>query len=277
MNDFFNNLVGRHLGTCVTIKPRTPGRYETEHGGRGLELADADMDALVSDVDLRTGTFQESDLTGPGRVDVTSPRPSQDARQEIGSYHQSKPESSDTLYQFAELAPGTHPPRSGVDKRNIDSMLNHRVRAVLQRLGSDFELPAAQLTPDEQSQPQDARQVSTSLADKKALLNTDEVSLDSESASNRQTDISDSEGAGNAALYTPLAPPSWLAEIESRFNTRMKDVEAQAEPVINVNIGRVEVRAIQTGSAEKVKRVKKPTGVMPLEEYQKQRRGEGVK
>lgn len=70
-----------------------------------------------------------------------------------------------------------------------------------------------------------------------------------------------------------LELPSWLAEMQAEFSRRWQkmDSRAEAEPVINVTIGRVEVRAVQTEPPKQSKRKNKPISVMGLDEYLKQR------
>jgi len=52
-----------------------------------------------------------------------------------------------------------------------------------------------------------------------------------------------------------------------RDNVFLKDSKAETEPVTNVTIGRIEVRAIPPKSAEKTERKKKPSGIMSLDKY----------
>ncbi|MCF6256971.1 MAG: hypothetical protein L3K25_11860 [Gammaproteobacteria bacterium] len=70
-----------------------------------------------------------------------------------------------------------------------------------------------------------------------------------------------------------LQTPDWLAEIQSSLTERWQALNAQTEPepVINVTIGRVEVRAVQTDSPTQSQPDKKPSGVMSLSDYLEQR------
>jgi len=69
-----------------------------------------------------------------------------------------------------------------------------------------------------------------------------------------------------------LWPPAWLSEVQTQFNRQWNEANKknESEPVINVTIGRVEVRAVQA-DPPRAKRKKKPTGVMSLDEYLNQR------
>ncbi len=71
-----------------------------------------------------------------------------------------------------------------------------------------------------------------------------------------------------------LQTPDWLTEMQSSLTERWQALNAQTkpEPVINVTIGRVEVRAVQTKSPTPPPQPdKKPNGIMSLSDYLEQR------
>ena len=74
-----------------------------------------------------------------------------------------------------------------------------------------------------------------------------------------------------------LVPPAWLAQLQAQIQRQcaLQQAQEQPEPVINVTIGRVEVRA-QTSPAlpQPKSKVKRPT-VMSLDDYLSQRKGRG--
>lgn len=74
-----------------------------------------------------------------------------------------------------------------------------------------------------------------------------------------------------------LQIPSWLTEMQDDLNDRWQAMNAgvKAEPVVNVTIGRVEVKAVQPDSAKQPKARNKPSGVMSLDDYLKQRENRG--
>lgn len=76
-----------------------------------------------------------------------------------------------------------------------------------------------------------------------------------------------------------LQTPAWLLSMQAELSNHWREINAQsqAEPVINVTIGRVEVRAVNSSPAKPDAGQKKPTGVMSLEEYLKQRESKGGK
>ena len=88
--------------------------------------------------------------------------------------------------------------------------------------------------------------------------------------------ILNSETAQPAKPYPRFTPayPTWRNSREQQTHSRRRQMfgPVEPEPSINVTIGRVEVRAVQTDSKTAPRKSESP--VMPLEEYlRKQRRG----
>ncbi len=63
------------------------------------------------------------------------------------------------------------------------------------------------------------------------------------------------------------------ADSISRVNVNKKRQGSPTEQVVNVTIGRVEVKAVQSSTTEKSQPRKKPSGVMSLDDYMKKRQG----
>lgn len=75
-----------------------------------------------------------------------------------------------------------------------------------------------------------------------------------------------------------LQTPDWLNEIRADFNERWQllNGKPKSEPVVNVTIGRVEVKVSTPGSMKQSKvRADKPCGVMSLDDYLKLREKRG--
>lgn len=79
------------------------------------------------------------------------------------------------------------------------------------------------------------------------------------------------------SLGGALQTPAWLTAMQTNLNKQLREIniKSQAEPVINVTIGRVEVRAINTEPAKPAVTSNKPTGVLSLDDYLKQRESKG--
>lgn len=96
--------------------------------------------------------------------------------------------------------------------------------------------------------------------------------------SNRLTKAKTQNGNGqsdNSVLQQAglLQIPNWLTQMQADINNRWHEIsnKTETEPVVNVTIGRVEVRATQAQTPKKLKETTKPSGVMNLDEYLKQR------
>ena len=71
-----------------------------------------------------------------------------------------------------------------------------------------------------------------------------------------------------------LQQPGWLTEMQSDLNKRWQDINTRlkpSDPVVNVTIGRVEVRAVKAQAPQQLNKKKKPNGVMSLDDYLKER------
>ena len=327
MNDFFTNLVSRHLGTCDTIQPRTQGRFEVDRSRGALDSPDEDMNSVISGVNVAAGTPHESDLMGSKKDNSFSSHPTQldfSESQEGTPFSHALANRVDEIHSFDEVLRDSESPAAEhvldeqarqqyssntsipAEKRrsllnadvsqdsvstsqrqthqqnaghDSESEMDRRIGALLQRLLGGSESQLMQSALDEHS----SQHYQGQMAEKKQpSLNAAVVPLDSNPTSEPQTNhqnniTGDGEGE-NTSVYESLEPPSWLAEIENRFNTPLQAKEVKTEPVINVTIGRVEVRAVQaeTEAATKTRHAKKPTGVMPLDEYLKKREDRGV-
>ncbi|NNG00315.1 MAG: hypothetical protein HKM93_13095 [Desulfobacteraceae bacterium] len=71
---------------------------------------------------------------------------------------------------------------------------------------------------------------------------------------------------------TLLTPPSWFSEMQAQSILQKKppNGEPSPEPVINVSIGRIEVKATKMQETPRIRKPQKPSGVMSLEKYLRQ-------
>lgn len=165
------------------------------------------------------------------------------------------------------------PPSTG--EHVLDNELNHRIRLMLKRLTDETETPPQ----DDRGSQRNETQLSILPETEVPLSDSDFSSLDMPPASSRQATREENRSSrpDNNSLHSQLEPPSWLTDMESRFNQQAQQQEANTEPVINVTIGRVEVRAVHAEAQKNARHSKKPTGVMTLEDYLKQREGRGTR
>lgn len=91
-----------------------------------------------------------------------------------------------------------------------------------------------------------------------------------------QPDVT-SKNSGDTSDDAALAPPNWFSDMQADFNRRWNklDKKSQSEPVVNVTIGRVEVRAEAPKAPPKARSGAKPSVVMTLDAYLNQRRTKG--
>lgn len=263
MNDFFTSLLDRHLGTCDTIQPRTLGRFEVDRSGGVLVPPDEGINPITSDVEVPKVTVHEPDQmesnnddSSSSHLELSNPsvQPGLTELQDALSDSLALPRRPYETHPFDEVQYDSQPPNSHCAEYNLESELKHRIRA-MQRLMDDSKSPVIE-------------PVAVSL---NSVLSTSEHLI------NSHNNVSNDGGEDTATLYDPLEPPSWLTEIEAKFNLHSKDKEAKTEPVINVTIGRVEVRAVQAEAPKKARQSKKTGGVMPLDEYLKKREGRETK
>jgi hypothetical protein len=382
MNGFFANLVARHLGTCDTVKPRTLGRFEPDHGRVATVCPDevanstafernqtlqppseapydlpnaivSEVNSLASSVpskerrmqprgevsvDSPAATGSNSDLI-ENQKDVSAPFISQriepPTRLDIGEQQVTLsdthvlPELSDDTHSsdtakydhrgaleqaqpnraalvgekglFAERHEQTTinnlhevtndketpPARRAGGEHHLEPELNHRIRAMLQRLAGEPVSPSKEPTQDDQGNQRNETQLPIEsqmpIVPETAGAFLDAVipPLDLAPASSQKVAQEERDSTGdrkNTHPYGGLEVPSWLSGIEAQFKQRLQEKEAKPEPVINVTIGRVEVRAVQANPPTNGQRQKKPTGVvMTLDKYLKQREGRGAR
>ena len=149
----------------------------------------------------------------------------------------------------------------------LDNELNHRIHIMHQRLA------------DDRVKQRNRNPLSDPAEKESPLLDAAITPLVPDSASSRQAareESSADQNRNNTRHYGRLETPSWLPDMEPKFNQRLQESEAKTEPVINVTIGRVEVRAVKPETAKNVSHPITPTGVMTLDEYLKQHEGEGA-
>jgi hypothetical protein len=335
MNDFFANLIGRHLGTCDTIQPRTLGRFEPEHGrvvtatpeaitdspefevlkgdqasqplsetpDRPPKKIASEISSLESSVINSNHSIEPLNAVSADRSDSHAiPGTSYDTQllntekyfqPNASAQHQPNktPLAMDehgsdrnvrtNINESGEVVHDKHPPpASRKDAYYAEHELNNRMNEMLQRLVGDLVQPNTKTVPSNRGGQKNESRISLPPEKKPPLPDATAVPLDRAPLLEPQAERQDSLSADdrdNAVLNARLEPPSWLPDMASQFNQGLYEKEAKTEPVINVTIGRVEVRAVQADAAKNSQRPKNPTGVMTLDEYLKQREGREVR
>ena len=344
MNDFFTNLVDRHLGTCDTIQPRTLSRFESDDGRVAAASPGEDTNPRVSEwghtMEPRSGFSAEAptvrlhesesvdekkDHSFPPCLEQSDSVTNPDFTEQQTSFsvshvfpgklHNIQPSDTDryssqseqrqretnrtasinlehtvfrdrdaqrSFTELNELECENNSERDlHVGEYYLENELDLRIRALLQRLVVDDMSPTTEAAHDDNNSQKNESLISPLSENKASSMDTVVASLlDTAPILEQQAghqDKSFDDDRENTALNGWLQTPSWLSEIEAQFKQRFPEKEVNPEPVINVTIGRVEVRAVQSETPKNTQRGKKPTGVMTLDEYLKRREGKGTR
>lgn len=145
----------------------------------------------------------------------------------------------------------------------------------------DFRQPVQALSPGSTDQPVPAARPQTTItpAHNRALPNTEDpphLGLLGQASMSVPTSAT-AEPTQQREETGALQIPDWLGDIQAGFHNRWRELDQQveSEPVVNVTIGRVEVRAVQEKHAKPAQARKGPSGVMSLDAYLKQRNRRG--
>lgn len=170
--------------------------------------------------------------------------------------------------------------KSSENQPALESETNNRIKKMLQRLqgqqtsgtNNRSEIERAHLPCNVDSGSQKSGQFAATLP--LPETNTNEPDSPFHVPSPDDNSPSNDNGLSQPGL---LEAPDWLTAIQADITNRFQEVSAKAEPepVVNVTIGRVEVRAVHADAPSKTRQPQKPSGVMSLEEYliQRERRG----
>lgn len=157
--------------------------------------------------------------------------------------------------------------------------INLRTQSLLQRLNTQ----QAQHTEDQKAN-STPRESALSSSDN-SLMGAVQARLNSNTATDftQATPKLDNQNRQNRTEQRELHQagflqiPSWLTDMQTDLTVRWRELNkpSSVEPVINVTIGRVEVRAMNAESAPANRVQNKPTGVLSLDDYLKQRDSKG--
>ena len=277
MKDYFTNLVERHQGLAETVTPRVRAHFELdsspaikeagevfhipEQGSvRGQE--DHDPGSWNRQKTAVTDAAPNQNTTKPGQVDPRSPQQSVISpvdEHASDSLHYSVPNTADTLE--ADLS--------------VNAILE-RMQAQL-RHNSPAE-PAKNLEGVLQRPQSSKKDTESETARSRVVLN-DGIDTPAVTAS---PDSSNQNSAVNepADKSTPnrgeLAIPDWLNQLQNNLVTGKTQTPENQERVVNVSIGRIEVRAVRESKPSAITNKTRPSGVMSLDEYLKNRQQKGV-
>ena len=302
MSHFLHNLIVRHqaagdsLEASQIIQPRPKSRFEIElNETSNLSQSDSGIEEIISSASKpssqspQTAEFHQSKIDNTSSAADTDENDASELTDSMSNLLVEKP----TLRETSEVSAHNQMSREieyqtdfskseqqspGIDvpierqMLSISDELQPRVHTILHRLN------ALQSKHDELSSA-DTFQLDNAISDK--LLSSSQelnfipeqalgyVQIDNvqnkniKSQSQKQDKRSDTHQSGL------MQNPDWLSQLQSELNQRQREISNQieSETVVNVTIGRVEVKAIQTDSAQKPKSSNKPSGIMSLDDY----------
>ncbi len=281
MSHFLKNLIARHQSDSGShfVQPRPKSRFETD----SVSGASPGQNNSIENNLLHDNSHQD-DLNKYRSATV---RLGDDVNQPADMSPQATAGNEDIFFtsdinhqqhsQRTESVQSTSQPTA--QQLSINDTLNLRIQTIIARFKneqdqhSDEQAPADQqlnsaiLTTDsELNQTTKAHSQAQRVTPVQTLENTRSAHPNKHSAEHQNADrASDQIGS--------LQTPNWLSEMQTDLASRLRAIENQnsTEPVINVTIGRVEVKAIQQGSAKQPTAHNKPSGIMSLNDYLKQR------
>ena len=273
MNSFFTRLIDRHLDRCNTIQPRTPGLFEPDHDSVASPFPDEPANPVEGD-SAQPASFSPDSVTEKNR----SPETVQ-SRETFVSPSRPAQESASDKYDFSHQ----QRPSSFSHGPQIDTLLNSGMQPhpIEPEIREKTAIPPQQNMAIHTDEPRKNRPLQSANRENTGS----EFGHHIQTTVQRLTDEPDIKKTGhtetvqagqgvspqNSPFHSGLEPPSWLPEIEARFKHYLQEKNEQPEPVINVTIGRVEVRATQTEPPRQKPQPQKPAGVMTLDDYLKQR------
>lgn len=292
MKNFPDNLITRHLDVEPQIKPRLPSVFEpeTQHGGLGVialgnnapeieetlfnpsvraeEGAPTHREAIADPVSLTVTEGQQPKAVrvtetlqqGHAPETIVDEKPKHSVlKKEVGQVSKNFPVPIFPAKFEKETASG-HPIQSASSKEQA----GREARRERPQARAAFPLPDLQATPEEHTSVQEHLIIAKPAVSlfqraevKEANAMSDPFTLP---LSRRKQEYERGFLQPSATLIAPVLPAAGGPE---------KPV-SQPEPVINVTIGRIEVRATVSPQKQSPKPEKRPP-VMGLEEYLRQR------
>jgi len=269
VSDFLTNLLARGRGASNAIMPRVPGLFEPVQtgigpGGSGWEQSQSPLEA-VTETEPATSTARRADSQENHEQSSVrrSPAIAVKSHEDVMSEPVSRAKGALPLQPSREDAAVLA--RLG----EIDVLMN-KFRSMATRANEGEPGHSRQSFRPAETLPVEA--AGSSIAPVERAVTTEklraaprtEVQPEAELSAGSRSPLADS-----AAQLPPqlVAKPARLPQSDSRGNQR--DVASPAEPVIQVTIGRVEVRAIREEPS-----VRKPMPRSPvpsLEEYLRER------
>ena len=301
MSHFLQNLITRHQENGVNpigshiVQPRPKSRFENDsNAGAAFNQHSQDIEPIVVDNQSSHGPIiaprhptnadnlnqSISHLTDNENELISAlilPREPKFITQETTNFINKKKEQTE-FAQKTELSPETTD-QSHSQVLSPGDELNQRIQTILFRLNS--QQPQRTDKPLLSEPRQHSATSSTAVVfDKNQLTGSGEFHIKPEEIFGfEQQNSAQKQNIGNRATQREihqtgsLQAPDWLTKMQSDLNSRWREMNTQgkSEPVVNVTIGRVEVRADHEEPVKQNNPQNKPSGIMSLDDYLNQR------
>ena len=302
MSQILRNIINRHqsggvgLEASQIVQPRQRSRFESA-GSSGEIIAQHEIEIEPATSSASEQTSSSSPRSAHQRTDTA--KSSSNAAPQTDVVNESVRLSSPSLDQLAEQTPSITTENKGSQHAKDQVVLNQvseqsrgrdlstrtglrpRIRTVLQRLDKQ------QLKTDNQ-QSTGAMQAETAALNTSMGFDTGSAAESKESVvSPEQNQILAHNGSekssteirgdqGYADQSGLLQIPDWLTAMQIDLSNRWQQIKSLSAPesVVNVTIGRVEVKAVNSDSLKQAKAKTKPRGIMSLGEYLQRRNEE---
>lgn len=297
MSDFLENLLNRYTGTGEKVLPRTRARFEPDADTTFLDgYTQKNFPHLTSATTSPVNDTAENalDKNSPEKRPVDSQKgpvigSGEDLSSSITKYR-SIPETDTDVHMDVDvdrkkaltnepLTPDSQP-RESVRKYKTGNASDDKIEKVSRR-SSTFKKQGYLTKLKKKGTPIHGDMIDVQESHNKQQADqhlTVGSGIISESPADLpEPELSSPEPPSKRTIrkYTDigyqglLGSPAWLSRRESESDSGLfnKNSKAETEPVINVTIGRIEVKATKLREPEQPRQQKKPSGVMSLDKY----------
>lgn len=299
MSDFIEHLINRHLGQGEMVRPRARAKFEPDAAAAAFLPQDMEEDSQRITAAV---PGENSPANVPAANTITHAKDDSNIeKQPVHNHRQHK-----SVIQSLEVETPVYPSVSGIPAEPADKDRNkvlpdehdaagHPPPGFVRQEGTDTE--KSSLPPVEQKDylkpgytgnpthivmnktqdaPDDQRSQQRQPKAPERFPSTGlpiDLTEPGQVMAESQPVFTDIQNTGMEDTGTEvegmLEAPVWLPGKQHELHKGLvvNDSKAETEPIINVTIGRIEVRANQSPAPEQTGKKKKPSGIMSLETY----------
>jgi len=283
MSQFLHNLIDRHQAGDNTfepsqvVQPRPRARFENTDMTESFNAHDETMTQSTMTTACPS-TANNVQPTPRQQTDTADTTPAASNRHTNDSTSQKSILAAQlahkALTQASPATPTNEQPSQAT--LTITDEVTPRVQEVLQQRHQP-STPRREPAPDIGPQPDTAPRAMEGETENILSLESTplpQTNVEPASSTTNSRPLNNNHSSQKAITETGvLQPPDWLAEVQSTLNDRGQtmNTETTSEPVVNVTIGRIEIKAEHTDTPTKTNTRQSPRGIMSLNEYLQQR------